>query len=139
MELQLTYMERANRVHVIQSALVSDAKQYILENCEKVTDWKNLFLHVINGNNINNPNKLGEFMYAPRLEQKWVKYMKEHGAELPQRADRSIKTVTEPVLDEYDGDFSITINGLQWWWINDEAVIDLAVYIERKLNPEFYA
>ena len=40
------------------------------------------------------------------------------------------------VLDPTDGDFSITINGKEHWWIQDEAVIIIADYIEKKLKKE---
>jgi hypothetical protein len=43
----------------------------------------------------------------------------------------------EVVLDPTDGDFSITVNGDQaHWWIQDEAVILIADYIEKQLNSK---
>ena len=44
---------------------------------------------------------------------------------------RPVESVTEPVLDPSDGDFSITINGRDHMWINDEAVVIIADYIEK--------
>ena len=38
------------------------------------------------------------------------------------------------VLDPSDGDFSLTINGKEHWWIQDEAVIIIANYIENQLK-----
>ncbi len=45
-----------------------------------------------------------------------------------------IKTIDAVVLDPTDGDFSITVNGKEHWWIQDEAVIIIADYIENQLN-----
>jgi hypothetical protein len=35
-----------------------------------------------------------------------------------------------------DGDFSVTINGNEHWWIQDEAVIIIADYIEKQLKTQ---
>jgi D-tyrosyl-tRNA(Tyr) deacylase len=40
------------------------------------------------------------------------------------------------VLDPTDGDFSVTINGNEHWWIQDEAVIIIADYIEKQLKTQ---
>lgn len=45
-----------------------------------------------------------------------------------------IEVVSQVVLDPSDGDFSITINGRDHLWIDDEAVIIIADYIEKKLK-----
>ena len=55
---------------------------------------------------------------------------REHEEEMRMR-QRPVESVTEPVLDPSDGDFSITINGRDHMWINDEAVVIIADYIER--------
>jgi hypothetical protein len=38
------------------------------------------------------------------------------------------------VLDPTDGDFSVTINGKEHWWIEDDAVMIIANYIEKQLS-----
>ena len=46
-----------------------------------------------------------------------------------------VHTVDNIVLDPSDGDFSVTINGGQeHLWIQDEAVIVIANYIETQLK-----
>ena len=45
-----------------------------------------------------------------------------------------VKSIDRVVLDPSDGDFSLTINGKEHWWIQDEAVIIIADYIENQLK-----
>jgi hypothetical protein len=135
---QVSFHDRFNRMYTIKSKLLRDAKKYIEANCHRVTDWSRLYLEVKNGNNINNENKLESFHYAPKDDGTMWRIAKRLGVEdlVPEREfkDDSVKTVTDPVYDTSDGDFSITINGLQWWWINDEAVMSIALYVERALR-----
>lgn len=138
-----TYLERANHVNDVMSLLRTEAKLYIIANCDKVNDWSSLYLFITNGNNVDNSNKLESFNYVPyepEFHNKWLKYSANIGGETRphEYKDESIKTVTDPVYDDFDGDFSITINGLEWWWIDYDAVMRLAIFIERSLNPEKY-
>ena len=52
------------------------------------------------------------------------------------RNQNPVLTINNVVLDPTDGDFSITINGKEHWWIQDEAVIIIADYIEKRLKKE---
>lgn len=138
-----TYLERANHVNDAMSLLRTEAKLYIVANCDKVSDWSSLYLSITNGNNIDNSNKLESFDYAPyepKFYNKWINYSANIGVETSphEYKDESVKTVTDPVYDDFDGDFSITINGLEWWWIDYDAVMRLAIFIERSLSPEKY-
>jgi len=47
-----------------------------------------------------------------------------------------IVSITRVVLDPTDGDFSLTINGKDHLWIDGEAIIVIADYIEQKLKIE---
>jgi hypothetical protein len=42
-----------------------------------------------------------------------------------------IVELNDVVLDPTDGDFSVTINGKEHWWIEDSAIIKIADYIEK--------
>ena len=42
--------------------------------------------------------------------------------------------VSDVVLDPTDGDFSITINGAEYWWIDQESIIIIASYIEKQIS-----
>ena len=143
MEEKISFVEKANRQYTARVALVTEAKIYIVENCHKVKDWSKMFLEIKNGNNVDNPNKLKKFLYTPYdpdFHDKWHKYSVTLGNEAStyEQKDDSVKTVTDPVYDDFDGDFSITINGLEWWWINYDAVISISVFIEKTLSPELY-
>jgi hypothetical protein len=52
------------------------------------------------------------------------------------RNQNPVVTIDEVVLDPTDGDFSVTINGHQHWWIQDEAIIIIADYIEKQLKKQ---
>ena len=40
------------------------------------------------------------------------------------------------VLDTTDGDFSVKINGQDFYWIDDKPIIEIADYIEEQLKKE---
>jgi hypothetical protein len=44
--------------------------------------------------------------------------------------------INEFVLDPTDGDFSVTINDQELWMINEEAIIEIANWIEEQLNQQ---
>lgn len=52
------------------------------------------------------------------------------------RNQNPVLSINSVVLDPTDGDFSITINGNEHWWIQDEAVIIIADYIENQIKKE---
>jgi hypothetical protein len=45
-----------------------------------------------------------------------------------------IKTFDAAVYDWTDGDFSVTLNGVNYNWIDSNSIIDIAAHIERKLD-----
>ena len=47
-----------------------------------------------------------------------------------------IQVINEFVLDPTDGDFSVTINDQELWMINEEAIIEIANWIEEQLNQQ---
>jgi hypothetical protein len=49
---------------------------------------------------------------------------------------RQIVSLTGVVLDPTDGDFSLTVNGKNHLWIDDESVIVIADYIEKSLKED---
>lgn len=141
MKKPATLLTRFNKLHDIEHNLNIEAKLYILENCEKVIDWSRMHLEIKNGNSVDNDNKLKKFHYCPNYQDTIFdklreKYLPNHQSLV--MPDDSVKTVTDPVYDECDGDFSITINGLEWWWIDRNAVKFLALYIERELASDMY-
>ena len=45
-----------------------------------------------------------------------------------------IVTFDQAVLDTSDGDFSVKINGQDFYWITDRPIIEIADYIEQQLK-----
>ena len=136
--------------------IASIAKSYILKNWKKVTNWENLDVVIVHGPTgewteyYNNEKELPPIEEEEPSETK-KKFLSLVSEEKPKRGSffekyrkkwekenklrhNPIKTIDEVVLDPTDGDFSITVNGKEHWWIQDEAVIIIADYIEKQLN-----
>ena len=113
------------------------AKSYIHKNWKLVKDWSDLEVVVIHG-----PTGESTYYYAykERIRRRdyvgvaseiFMKFDKEK-----KRKQNSVVIINEVVLDPTDGDFSVTINGKEHWWIQDEAVIIIADYIEKQLKTQ---
>ncbi len=55
------------------------------------------------------------------------------------RNQKPVLSINNVVLDPTDGDFSITLNRKEHWWIQDGAVIIIADYIEKRLKKENFS
>jgi hypothetical protein len=136
--------------------VASVAKSYILNNWKKITNWDNLDVIIIHGptgelteyyNNEKNLPLLEEeepseakkkFLSLvskekPKRNSIFERFQKKWDKENKLRHN-PIKTIDSVVLDPTDGDFSITVNGKEHWWIQDEAIIIIADYIENQLK-----
>lgn len=113
------------------------AKSYILKNWKKVSDWKDLEVTIIHGPTGEATEYYNYIPYDSSQKESseiWQRMMVGVDEE-NQKRHNPILEVNSVVLDPSDGDFSITINGdREHWWIQDEAVILIADYIEKKLN-----
>ena len=114
------------------------AKSYILNNWEKVKDWSDLEVFVIHG-----PTGKGTYYYSYKERIRKKEYGSGMISDLLIKSDRRRKrnqnpilSISNVVLDPTDGDFSITINGNEHWWIQDEAVIIIADYIENQIKKD---
>lgn len=142
------------RKHMVAMSHVAEcAKIYILKNYLKVTNWSDLEVVIIHGPTGESTDYYNHEKHAARTERRKKRQEKTDAkadklpsslqkifAEMEEK-DRArhnpIQTITDVVLDPTDGDFSLTVNGKQHWWIQDEAVIIIANYIEEELknNP----
>lgn len=124
--------------------VASCAKIYILSNYKKVKDWSKLDLTIKSGTN--QKTATGEtFFYnhtpyqpvqkgktrSSVIDDMWIEHDK-----VMQKKHNPIESVTKVILDYTDGDFSLTINGLEFWWIYNDAIIVIANYIEEQLNKK---
>lgn len=134
------YYEEYRKHIAAMQHIAGIAKSYILKNWKKVTDWSGLDVTFIHG-------PTGEeteyFNYVPHTPGKKgsSKYFDKMLSKMDERNKLRHNPITEfneVILDPSDGDFSITVNGDQeHWWIQDEAVIIIADYIEKFLKNEY--
>ena len=129
------FLEEYRKHMVAMDHVANIAKSYIFNNWKKVEDWSDLDVIIRAGNtgvethyykytesgkwNIRN-EKVADFFEKMEKEQK--------------DNQNPIKVFNEVVLDPTDGDFSVTINDTEHWWINDDAIITIADYIEKQLS-----
>jgi hypothetical protein len=125
---------------------------YILENYEKVKDWSELDIklnHGLNGTQVEFYNhykkpippkepteKMKNFMKLVSKEKTksseiWDKWKEEMKAK-----HNPIVSFDKAVLDTSDGDFSVVINGQDFYWIGDWSIIQIADYIEEQLKTD---
>lgn len=123
------------RKHMVAMEHISNmAKSFIFNNWKRVEDWSDLDVIIRAGNTgiethyykydkrdqINTRSKrVSEFFEEIRKER--------------EANQRPVEVFNDVVLDPTDGDFSVTINGTEHWWINDDAIITIADYIEKAI------
>lgn len=111
------------------SELILAAKVYILDNFSKIKDWPGLRFRVYSRNH-DKPAYFGKREKLTKVENSVIgsifeDYEKQYTA---------IETISEPVFDWTDGDFSITINGETYIAIDDASVIEMSIFMKRKLG-----
>ena len=136
------------------SHIAEFAKMYILENYEKVKDWSGLDLkvrHNMSGYTEDFYNHHKPEMPKPEPSERIKKFLALVSKEEPKRDDtfqnlldeieeknksrhNPILTFDKAVLDTTDGDFSVVINGKDFYWIDDEPIIEIADYMEQQLK-----
>jgi hypothetical protein len=143
------------RKHMAGMSHVAEcAKIYIYKNWEKVQDWSALEVIVIHGPTGEATEYYNHEHYLSLQEDRKKKReerAKKRGldkvsknsiiSDIFEEMERGrkekhnpVKSIDRVVLDPSDGDFSLTINGKEHWWIQDEAVIIIANYIENQLK-----
>ena len=121
--------------HIAGKQIVAEcAKIYIMANYEKVKDWTGLDVVIED-----NQGWFDYYNYSKReigFGSGAGKATRNVFANLDERnKDRHnpIITLTDCVLDTTDGDFSLTINGKEHWWISDDSVIVISEFIEKNI------
>jgi hypothetical protein len=128
------FLKKYNNYIAAMQIVAGCAKIYVEKNWTKVKDWSDLHLIVKD-----NTGKTTEYYKYKKDDRKgWRK--SETIQKMHDRIDKSneakhnpIQTLTDVVLDPTDQDFSLTINGRDHWWIDDESIIIIANYIEKQL------
>jgi hypothetical protein len=112
-------------------SLVEAAKIYILDNYEKVKDYKTL--HMM----LRCANHEGTVYFGTRSKRGkgGSKIFNDLINELNKQTIE-VKTFDKAVYDWTDGDFSVVFNGESYNWIDSNSIIDIAAHIERKLDND---
>ena len=110
-------------------SIVEAAKVYIIDNYKKVNDYKtlHLMLRCVNHEGtqyFGTKSKRGKS--RSEVLNKIIDEINEKTIE--------IKKFDAAVYDWTDGDFSVTFNGVNYNWIDSNSIIDIAAYLERKLD-----
>lgn len=133
--------------------VVEAAKMYIIDNYQKISDWTELHFKLCGYGEDRGTVRFGmkdeerKRRYPPkprsesksRLRRLAEEHTSPHIEEMLKRIDDEKIQVEsfEAVYDWTDGDFSVTVNGKLYMWIdhhNPDAVIEIAHFIEKQLN-----
>ena len=115
-------------------SIVEAAKIYILDNYEKVKDYKDLHL-MLRCVNHEGTQYFGKRSKPKKEGAKGSGRLRKVIAELDKQTIE-IKKFDKAVYDWTDGDFSVTFNGVDYNWIDSSSIIDIASHIERKLDND---
>lgn len=110
--------------------VVEAAKIYILDNYEKVEDYSDLslFIRCANHEGTIYIGKKVDLVASPGLIRRMLKELRD--------ATIQVSTFDKAVYDWTDGDFSIVLNGVDYNWIDSDSIINIANYIEGKLDDK---
>ena len=131
------FIEEYRKHMVAMDHVANFAKSYILNNWQKIEDWSDLDVIIRAGNT---GVKTHYYKYVDK--GKWnirnveVAEMFEEMRKEEEDNQNPIRVFNNVVLDPTDGDFSVTINDTEHWWINDDAIITIADYIEKQLEEK---
>lgn len=124
------WLECLSRAQMVSSA----AKIYVLDNYKKVSDYSELSLRLIHNQGKQyfglRDRRSNERKETPR---KTSPVLERISKELDDKTIQ-IDSFDEAVYDWTDGDFSVSFNGVWYLWIDDESVVSIASFIEKKLT-----
>jgi hypothetical protein len=150
------YMKEYHKYQEAMHHIAEFAKMFIIENYEKVKDWSELDIklrHGLDGTVVEFYNHYKKPVPPKEPTEKMKKFMSLVSKDKPKRSDiiqkwldeseeenkakhNPIVTFDEAVLDTHDGDFSVKINGQDFYWISDWPIIQIADYIEEQLKEQ---
>jgi hypothetical protein len=134
-ETESNYAEKYMELQYGMTIVAQCAKKFVLENYMKVDDWSDINLTVLD----NSGEKTKYYKYKEMAKQPRPSVINKLIDEINEKkkaGHNPVNTITEVVLDEFDGDFSIKVNGRDHFWIDDQTIIQLADYIENKLKND---
>lgn len=119
--------------------LVESAKIYIVENWQKIEDWSELEFIL---DCVNHPHAIEFYNYDKHdhsiftSDDSDVNKIYKNVNDRLKKKHNPVKSIDNVILDPTNGDFSITVNGTDYNWIGEEPIIEMAHYIELKLNEK---
>jgi hypothetical protein len=122
------YQEHIGGMQVVAMS----AKTFIEKNWKQVADWSDLNVVVESSNQ--EPVEFFKYEKRERIGKSsrvWEE-MQERRDKRDQERHNPITEVKDVVLD-VDWDFSMTINGKEYWWLSDDTVVIIASFIEKQI------
>ena len=131
------YLQEYRNHMVAMDHIANMAKSYIVNNWQKVEDWSDLDVKIRAGNT-GKETHYYKYVESGRFNTRSEKVaeMLEQWKKEEEDNQNPIRVFNEVVLDPMDGDFSVKINDTDHWWIDDDAIITIADYIELQLNSK---
>jgi hypothetical protein len=128
------FLEEYRKHMIAMDHIANIAKSYIFNNWKRVEDWTDLDV-IIRAGNTGKQTHYYKYVESGDSNTRSVKVaeMFEEMREEQKKNQNPIRVFNEVILDPTDGDFSVTINENEHWWINEDAIITIADYIEQKL------
>lgn len=134
------FMFEYQKHQIAMEHIVECAKIYITKYWKEVKDWSDIEVEIIDGST---GEKTEYFKYTgdrkkdTRSKSRVMKELWDKCDEMDKQRHNPMLSVDNVVLDTTDGDFSIIVNGgKEHWWIQNEAIIIIANYIEEHLKNE---
>lgn len=127
------YYDEYQKHIIAMEHIASCAKIYIFKNYGNISDWSRLNLTVIHGPTGKSTrfyNYIPDTLFLPKEFERLQRDMEKR----EMKKHNPIESITDVILDPTDGDFSLSINGKEYWWIQDEAIILIADYIEKEIK-----
>jgi hypothetical protein len=113
-----SFTDRHDKILTDLDSLAWECKRYILNNYKWVKNWSTLTIYMQTYKND------VRMHYSPKgvVIGKFI--------DMP---PNPVESLTDVVLDDIDGDFSLTINNKKWLWLTNGCVVTLADYIREQL------
>lgn len=126
---EMNFQNNNSKIWVAHNSLIEAAKIYVIDNYKLIGDYTELDLMLRSGATGN------RFYFGPKRSR--VVSRSEMLTSILKDLDSrtiTIETFDEAIYDWTDGDFSVVFNEVSYNWIDDNSVINIASYIEKKLD-----
>ena len=126
---EMNFQENNSKIWVARNSLIEAAKIYVIDNYKLIDDYSDLDLILRSG-------ATGKrFYFGPKRNR----VVSRSGMLTNILKDLDSRTITietfdDAIYDWSDGDFSVVFNEVSYNWIDDDSVINIASYIEKKLD-----